>query len=322
MSFWRRLSDSLNAAWKRAKPLLNRTKFYALWLPAMIAFKVRERRAFNEISPTIWLSSAELIQKDLELYDEVEGHKLDKSFLDDLVKTRTDLQDKIAKRLVLSFGVFVFLLSNFLSVKIDFKVGGFDFKYGPAVADGLLLMTNVLAVHTLMMQNSLHIMDSAIRTIIQKSVPPELHQFYHARIFNREHYPSYVPYNLPHITYKPVNTFIGKYTAIAFIFMLIGSSLIYLFLNLWMIFDLITNPKLGWISISIGSYILVTGIIALCYMITTRFKLPYTDYTVNHELELLEQIDPDKRDVRRAEIYEKIIALRRDMVKRGYIKEI
>lgn len=288
----------------------------------MIAFKVRERRAFNEISPTIWLSSAELIQKDLELYDEVEGYKLDKSLLDDLVKTRTDLQDKIAKRLVLSFGVFIFLLSNFLSLKIDFKVGGFDLKYGPAVADGLLLVTNMIAVHTLMMQNSLHIIDSTIRTIIQKSIPPELHQIYHAKIFNREHYPSYLPYNLPHITFKPVNTFIGKYTAIAFLFMLIGSGLIYTILNVWMIFDLIANPKLGWISISIGLYILTTGLFAFLYMVTTRFKLPYTDYTINHELELLEQIDPVKRGVRSAEIYGKIIALRRDMVERGYLKEI
>lgn len=322
MSFWSKWGGECKAVWNHTKYWLKRFKFYALWLPAMIAFKVRERRAFNEISPTIWLSSAEIIQKDLELYDEVEGFKLDKTFLDDLVKTRNELQDKIAKRLILSFGVFIFLLSNFLSVKIDFKVGGFDFKYGPAVADGLLLVTNIIAVHTLMMQNSLHIMDSAIRVIIQKSIPPELHQIYSAKIFNREHYPSYMPFNLPHITFKKLNTLIGQYTAIAFQFMLSGSGLIYYALNLWMVTDIIFNPKLGWISITIGIYIIITGIFALCYLITTRLKLPYTDYTINHELELLEQIDPSRRDIRSAEIYDKLISLRRDMIERGYLKRI
>ncbi|WP_146071409.1 hypothetical protein [Bosea lathyri] len=308
--------------WKRIKPSLQSAKFYALWLPVMIAFKLRERRAYNEISPKLWLSSGELIYRDLEMYDEVDGHKLDKSFLDELVKTRTDLHDKIAKRLILTLCVFSFLFANFLSLKIDFKVGGFDLKYSPAIAQGLLLVTNMIAVHTLMMQNSLHILDSTIKFIVIKSIPPELHQIYFAKIFNREHYPSYTPYNLPHITFNPLNTFMGKYTAVAFLTLLCGSGLIYVACNIWMIYDMIFNPKFGWISISIGAYIVITGIFAFLYMIITRFKLPYTDYTHNQELELLGQIDPDRRALRSSEIYDKLISLRREMVERGYLKKV
>lgn len=307
---------------KRIDPFVQRAKFYALWLPVMIAFKFRERRAYNEISPKLWLSSGELIHRDLEMYDEVDGHKLDKSFLDELVKTRTELQDKIAKRLILSLCVFIFLFANFISLKIDFKIGGFDFKYSPAIAEGLLLATNMIAVHTLMMQNSLHIMDSVIKFIIIKSIPPELQQIYSAKIFNREHYPSYTPYNLPHIAFNPINTFIGKYTAISFLILLCGSGLIYIACNIWMIFDMIFNPKFGWISISIGIYIIITGFFAFLYVIITRFRLPYTDFSHNHELELLEQIDPDRRAARSSEIYDKLISLRREMVERGYLKKI
>jgi hypothetical protein len=315
------MRGAVGAVEKRLATLYQVAKFYLLWLPAVLNFKRQERLAFEEISPRLWLSSAEIIERDLALYDEIDGFKLDKPFLDDLVKTRTDLQDRIGKRVILSIGIFIFLFANFLSVKVNFKVGGFDFSYGPGIPEGLLLISNLIAVHTLMMQNTLHIMDSTIRFIVGKIIPPELHQIYLAKIFTREHYPSYSAYNLPHITFNNINSFINKYTAIGFVILIFGSLILFMYCNLWMISDLILNPKMGWISVSIGIYILIMGIFSLFYVIITRMKLPYTDYTVNNELELLAQIDPAKRDARLAEIYGKVASLRRDMEKRGYLKE-
>lgn len=315
------IRGAIDAATKRLAAAYQVAKFYLLWLPAVLNFKRQERLALEEISPRLWLSSAEIIERDLALYDEAEGFKLDKAFLDDLVKTRTDLQDRIGKRVILSLGIFIFLFSNFISVKVNFKVGGFDFNYGPGIPEGLLLISNLIAVHTLMMQNTLHIMDSTIRFIVAKIIPPELHQIYLAKIFTREHYPSYSGYNLPHITFNTINSIINRYTAIAFVILLSASSILFMYCNLWMISDLILNPKMGWISISIGIYIIIMGIFSFFYVIITRMKLPYTDYTVNNELELLAQIDPAKRDARRAEVYGKVVSLRRDMEKRGYLKE-
>jgi len=66
-------------------------------------------------------------------------------------------------------------------------------------------------------------------------------------------------------------------------------------------------------------YILLLGVGATFYVALTRFRLPYLDYTVNGELELLEQVDPVRHRARLQEIYGKLNADRKDMEQRGYI---
>ena len=153
-----------------------RAKFYVLWLPTIVGFKLKERAAFRAAVPRIWLSPAQLIEKDLELYDETESFPIDKLFLTELVKTREALIEKIGKRLALSIGVFLFLFANFLSLKVDYKIGGFGFVYGPGIPEGLLLVSSLIAMHTLILQNSLYIIDSTIKFFIKKVIPPELNQ--------------------------------------------------------------------------------------------------------------------------------------------------
>ncbi len=313
--------DAIRSGLQRMVWLAERAKFYALWLPVMAHFKLKERAALRAVSPRIWLSPAELIEKDLELYDEVDGFRIDKALLDDLIKARTSLLEKIGKRLILSTGVFVFLFGNFLSIKVDYKFAGFGFTYGPGIPEGLLLISNILAVHTLMMQNSLYIIDSTIRFIIKKIVPPELHQIYLVKIFSLEHFPPYNPFNLPHITPAGLSSFVVINTARLFLIMMGISAVIYLLCNFWMLIDLINDPKLGWVSIFVALYIFTTGIVAFLYVLMTRMKLPYNDYTSNHELELLGQINPDFLVERRREMFASVLAIRDDMVRRGYLKE-
>ncbi len=67
-------------------------------------------------------------------------------------------------------------------------------------------------------------------------------------------------------------------------------------------------------------YILTLGLGALFYVVLTRFKLPYLDYTVNDELELLKQIDPARYSARLQEIYGPLNADRKHLEQRGYLK--
>ena len=55
------------------------------------------------------------------------------------------------------------------------------------------------------------------------------------------------------------------------------------------------------------------------YLVLTRVRLPYLDYTVNSELELLQQVDPERHRVRLQEIYGKLNEDRRNMEQRGYL---
>ena len=107
-----------------------------------------------------------------------------------------------------------------------------------------------------------------------------------------------------------------------FLLLMAVSFMIYLTCYGWMLVDMILNPSLGWISISIASYIFILGFVALLYVIATRIKLPYDDYSSNHELELLQQFDEAGAERRRSELYGSIAALRIRLERQGYIHPI
>ena len=66
-------------------------------------------------------------------------------------------------------------------------------------------------------------------------------------------------------------------------------------------------------------YILLLGLGATFYLVLTRVRLPYLDYTVNTELELLQQVDPARHRARLQELYGRLNEDRRRMENRGYV---
>jgi len=68
-------------------------------------------------------------------------------------------------------------------------------------------------------------------------------------------------------------------------------------------------------------YIFVSSIYGLLFLLITRVRLRYLDYTTNHEIEILRQVAPERLNARLNEIYGPVNADRQDMINRGYLKD-
>lgn len=268
--------------------------------------------------PRRWLSPTEIIAEDLELFEQ--RNRLDLKFIDDFAKARDDIMSLTKKQIIFSGLVFLFLLSNYLALGLDINVGGFSLRYSPGIPEGLLLISNLLSCYTLILQANSSILDSTIRSAIKLGVPEELQTVYLVRYFPHEQFSRYQPFNMPHLIPTKLQRTIGKGVAILFLIFLIITFFAFATCNLFLlIHHLWIKPNFGVWSNLLLIYILLLGVGATFYVALTRFRLPYLDYTVNGELELLEQVDPVRHRARLQEIYGKLNADRKDMEQRGYI---
>jgi hypothetical protein len=288
---------------------------------AILAFKFRERTAWKTIVPRRWLSPGELLTRDLEEYEPQGDYALDLKFIDDFAKARDELFAKIKKQMIFSFIAFVFASAKYLGIKLNFNVGGFSLADTPGALEALLLISNLLACYTLMLQGNVFLIETAIKHAINRSVPDELKRVYLVRYFPHEHFGVYQPFNLPHLIPNASTRTISKYTALLFLVLLVGITGAYAVSNIALLFYYLWfHPQLGVLSYALLAFILACGVYAFSYVILTRVRLPYLDYTVNHELELLQQVDPERYKIRLQEIYGSINADRRRMEELGYLR--
>jgi hypothetical protein len=269
--------------------------------------------------PRRWLSPTEIIAEDLGLFEQ--RNQFDLKFIDDFAKARDGVMSLTKKQVIFSGLVFLFLLSNYFALGLDINVGGFSLRYSPGIPEALLLMSNLMSCYTLMLQANSSILDATIKSAIKFGVPEELQTVYLVRYFPHEQFGRYQPFNVPHLIPTKLQRAIGKGVAILFLIFLILTFLAFAACNLFLlIHHLWIKPNFGIWSNLLLIYILFLGVGATLYVVLTRFRLPYIDYTVNSELELLEQVDPVRHRARLQEIYGALNADRRDMERRGYVK--
>jgi hypothetical protein len=269
--------------------------------------------------PRRWLSPAEVIVEDLELFEPRD--RLDMKFVEDFAKARDEIIGLAKKQVIFSALVFFFLLSNYLDIGLDISIGGFSLRHGRGIPEGLLLVSNLLSCYTLILQANSLILDVAIKSAIKFSVPEELRTLYLVRYFSHEQFGRYQPFNMPHLVPTKLQRAIGKSVAISFLVLLFVTYLAFAACNLFLlIHHLWLKPSFGIWSKVLLAYILILGLGALLYLILTRFRLPYLDYTVNNELELLQQVDLPRYQVRLQEIYGGLNKDRGIMEQRGYLK--
>lgn len=296
-----------------------------LWILAtypfvMAAFKWRSWRLINKHFPILFLNPGRLLQLDLELYEEVEGHKLSKDLLDDLSKTRDSLFERARKQTLVSSLIFIFLVANYFSINVDFSISGFSLKFAPGVKEGLLLIVNIIAFNTLMLQSNIHALNSAMGHIITRIFPEELRGLYTIKYFGQEYYKTYQPFNLPNLTMTNLTSQIALYWSFIFAATAFTTAGIIYALNIAIVFDLWKNPSIPFWSKAIAVYILILGVNGVFYSVITRFLVPYRDYSVNHELEITRQVHPDRHAQRLEEVYGELVNVEMAMVERGYMK--
>ncbi len=314
------LREWMSMTAKRCQLVFGRIRFYLGWPLAMARHKMRLRTIDRKIVPINWLSPATLLARDLDYFEGSKEH-LNKGLLDEFAKARDDLSSRINKRLILSTTIFVYLLANFLSIGIDIKLPGIELKYIPGVPEGLLVFVSLIGILNMIHLNAVYTIESSMKYIINIIYPDELRKLYSIRYFPNEAFGPYVPLNIPHILPTSLTSFISINSARLFFFISIPTFIIYALTNGWFVYDLIANPKIPYVSRGVGVYVAMLGIYSFMYLMMTRFRLPYNDWVINHELELLQQIDPKKHGERLDEIYSERSAEIRRMREGGYIKD-
>ncbi|WP_316180146.1 MULTISPECIES: hypothetical protein [unclassified Bradyrhizobium] len=257
---------------------------------------------------------------DLALFEPPSG--LDLKIVDEFAKTRDETLGLIKRQTIFTLLVFVFLLANYLNVGLDVSVAGFSLRYSKGIPEGLLLIANLIACYTIILQANCSMLDATIRSVIGLATPTELQTLYLIRYFPHEHFGRYQPFNMPHLVPSRSLRALTRITAILFVMLLIATTLAFSACNLFLlVYHLWINPSFGAWSTLLLVYILALGFVAILYIALTRLRLPYLDYTVNNELELLGQIDPRRHKMRLQEIYGDLTKDRQDLRDRGYLRK-
>ena len=230
---------------------------------------------WKRIVPRIWRTSGEILSQDLEMYDDGRD-KLGKEFISDFAVARNELLSLIKRQLILSGIVFAYLLSNYFKVGLDINIGGFSLRYAPGVPEALLLVSNLLACYTIILQSNCYLIESAIKTAIALEVEPELRNLYLVRYFPHEYFGAYQPFNLPHIVPNRLQRGLVKGNAILFLLMLILTALAFSAANFYLLlYYLWLHPNFGIWSHVLLAYILVLGLGCIIYVILTRIRVPF-----------------------------------------------
>ncbi|WP_146604550.1 hypothetical protein [Rhodoplanes roseus] len=287
----------------------------------MTNFYWQQYRDWRKIVPIRWLSPGEVLSLDFELCQPETASLIDIKFIEDMAKARDETNAKIKKQLIVSGLIYAFIITNYFSINIDLNISGLSLKYTPGLAELLLLTTNLIASYTIILQGNTYLLDSAIKSALTKVEPQELREVCRFRFFPHEIQGRYQPANLPHIIQPVLTRLIMKSSAITILAMLSVTLVATIFLNIKILYYyLVSNAQFGIWSTVIFVYIISLGFVCLLYFVMTRLKVPYLDYTINHELELLEQVDPRRHRERLREVFGSQNKRRSEMERRGFLR--
>jgi hypothetical protein len=287
----------------------------------MTVFFLRQRKEWRRITPPVWLSSAEVLAKDIELYTDGGRQPLDQEFIEDFAKARDELYSTIKRLFFVQLLIFIFLVTNYFSVKLEVTLLGLAIKYGPGIPEVLLIISNLVGCYSILLQGNLYLLEATIRSAIIAQVAPDLRAIYLIRYFPHESFGRYTPFNLPYLIPHKLLRGASRFVATLAFFLILSTALVFIALNLLLlVHHLWLNPSFGIWSTVLFIYILALGIASLTYIVLLRCRLPYTDYTTNDEIALLEQIDPDRYRRRLNELYGRLNDQRTELEERGYLK--
>src|SRR5262249_47589328 len=157
-------------------------------------------------------------------------------------------QVRVNKQVAFNAVIFVFLASNYLGLKLGLSIAGISITDAPGVAEGLLLLSNLMSCYTLVFQGNAYLLEAAIKHAINRAIPEELRAIYLARYFPHENFGLYQPFNLPHVIPNALSRGVGKIAAILFIALAFVATLTYMACNVaLLLYFLWYHPKFGWL---------------------------------------------------------------------------
>jgi hypothetical protein len=287
------------------------------------AFKWHEWRHYGKVVPTHWLTSGEMIARDLEYFDEQGADSFFRQeTLDGFASSRDSLNEKILAQSRINFTVFLFLMAQYVSIELDLSVFGIQIKKAPGVTEALLCFLLVSETINLMRSRSLYFIESTMHSIIQRITPIEVRPLVLSKYFPLEQFGPYIPFNLPHMSpYKAVSLVNVQSAIFILLAVIMPLLLIYCYAHIVLIYNVWLQGSLGLLSRIIAIYLFSLFAFNIIYAMLFRIRMPYRDFSNNHFIELTRQYHPKLVSRRLDETWGVLSRERIRLIELGYLKD-
>lgn len=297
-------------------------RFYVSYPWVVGAFKWRQWRHYGIVAPTRWLTSGEMISKDLEYFEEQEENSFfNQETLDSFAVSRDSLNERVLSQSRINFTIFLFLMAQYVSIELDLSVFGIQIKKAPGVTEALLCLLLVSETINLMRSRSLYFLESTMHSIIRKITPIEVRPLVLSKYFPLEQFGPYIPFNLPHMSPYKVVSLVNIQSAIFILLAVIMPILaIYCYAHIVLIYNVWLHGSLGLLSRIIAVYLFSLFAFNIIYATLFRIRMPYRDFSNNHFIELTRQVHPQLVSRRLDETWGAISRERIRLIELGYLK--
>jgi hypothetical protein len=269
--------------------------------------------------PRRWIGPAAIINQDLELVDDDDVDKLDRSLLDLLVARRDQLKSSSGKFSLLNISLFAFLVTNYFNKSADVSVYGVSIKSSPGVAEALIVISSTLGIHVATIQGNIAIIDGAIAHIIKRIFPTGILNIMQSALVPETSIGKYFPINLPHLVFTSGHSLASKSFVYFYLFIILVAIFGVYIVNLLLLRELWLASSIGIYSKIVVIYVVVCGLFGGIFLFLTRLPSPYRDFTVLHELQIAEQLNPVHASKLWQRFYKAKIDDRSDLERRGFI---
>lgn len=236
---------------------LDRVRFWLSFPFVRVGYQIRERHRDRLRFPRRWLSPQQIVSLDLDLIDDDDLSKLDRSLLDLLVSRRDYIKANSAKTSLFNLSLSLFLVANYFKVGTDVSVFGISIKDSPGVAEVLLMISATMALYISTLQGNVAVLEGAIDHLIGKVFPAGASNVMRAALLTDGAMGKYYPLNLPHLPFtnfhRRLAVSLAYFTIVIALF--VGAVIIWLniklMISIWDISSIGKYSKLSVIYVSI-----------------------------------------------------------------------
>lgn len=246
---------------------------------------------------------------------------MDRGLLDLLVARRDQIKANSSRVSVVNLSLSVFLLATYFKVGADVSVLGISIKDSPGVPEFLLATNATMALYISSLQGNVSILEGAISHLIEKVFPVGMSNVMRAALLTEATIRKYFPLNMPHLLFTDFHRRLGNFLAYFMIVVAFGVAIIIIGFNAALIFSIWQQSWIGVYSKLIVIYVAICGIFSFLFMFLTRLPTTFTDYSLLHQMQIAEQLNPKHAVEIRREAYRSSIEDQSDLERRGFIKQ-
>ncbi len=288
----------------------------------MLRYQSRRYRFMRRLYPTVWLTNAQMLGRDLDLAKtENEFTWVDAKLLETLVQGRRDAQNAAFRFQTTSAAISGYLAFGALSIDVEVSILGFRLVQTTGVAELLLLASSMIFVLSLAPSTNALLLERLTKTVLDKLYSgPEHYLRTRATLFDAlpDRYQGFYDIfttSRP-ITYRwQMASSALLLLAMAVFLMMFAYLRLVIFQHVW-----VTSTLPGFWSEAIVLFVAVMDVASFSFALLMVLPAPHQDNAVTQHLAIMAEIDPAEREKDRELLHKPLWDEERWMRANGYLK--